>query len=349
MTKYFHPGGLGDILLLESYYPQPPDEVLWATRARPDLEEIWNIIHPKCKQIDLIPHIKDQRYCRVNGIKIDEHVECPPGADDWLIFNKFPLIRQKILKLDKSSCLKQTIADVGKFDLPECFHICQHDTPYNDPVHRDFRRMSKRDWEYVLQRLDKDKGMHLVVVDADRADEPPQHDRIISLVGKTTVAESIELLKKSSGYIGIDSWLSLLAAQQLKPRQLLIKLVNYHGKFWRDIYWHSFREYGYLKEHFLPLPKAVPVAQARPKSICKLMLREPRLIKHTLHSTGSIVDVEASMAKIMIRNGTAIDWLVRLEQMRATAEQCRARGMSNEQRSRTDEAPSNETDMCQYS
>lgn len=56
-------------------------------------------------------------------------------------------------------------------------------------------------------------------------------------VKNTSVLQSMEIVKKASGYIGVDSWLSVVAGWHLEADRLKIKCINQNGISNRKCYW----------------------------------------------------------------------------------------------------------------
>ena len=50
----------------------------------------------------------------------------------------------------------------------------------------------------------------------------------MNLTGLTTLAESINILNNSYGFIGVDSCLTVLACQLFQPHSIMIKSKNLH-------------------------------------------------------------------------------------------------------------------------
>lgn len=65
-----------------------------------------------------------------------------------------------------------------------------------------------------------------------------RHENIIDLSQKTTICESIEITKRASFYIGIDSFLSIIAAECLSENNIIIKVEKFginHPYFYNKI------------------------------------------------------------------------------------------------------------------
>lgn len=65
-----------------------------------------------------------------------------------------------------------------------------------------------------------------------------RHHNIIDLSTKTTIDESIDIVKKASAFIGVDSFLSIVATECIDESKILIKTENYglnHPYFYKKI------------------------------------------------------------------------------------------------------------------
>jgi hypothetical protein len=313
-NKIFQSGGLGDVMLLESFYPSSPKHIVWASRARPDVEPIFRLIYPDCQHSNQWEGI-DERYVRHNHKILQE--DCPGDCEDWGIFAKFPWIRAGKIKAKGSSCLRVELADVSRFSVPEPFVVIQADSPYNDPDLRRERQLTQEDWKVILDRLDREDRWG-VVVDCDRADAPPQHKRLVNLVGKTSLAESIEILKRAVGYYGIDSCLSVLASQRFDRKNLLIKWQGFHVKAWAGAYYYSHRDLSFCKDHFVPKAPKPRVVQAQAGEKVQVLLLAPRLYQAQVHNKGTVIEVDGRTAQSWCKSNTAVCWQQRCEQMRVT-------------------------------
>ena len=125
---------------------------------------------------------------------------------------KRPFCRSTFLDQDNG-------CDLAKFDLPTNF-VCV--CPWTCSVGKgSSRNFSSADWNCVYQLLDNNSLTGVLLGHPKRKLE---HPLLINLTGQTTILESIEILKRSAGYLGIDSYLSVLAPM-LDFELLAIKTV----------------------------------------------------------------------------------------------------------------------------
>lgn len=190
---------------------------------------------------------------------------------DFSISMRFPQCNCYFRPYNGSSLLKHKIADIFRFCLPgsdefllkERHRIAHLMTLGNLPNPVEFiivcpctindRRDSGRDfkdydWEFLKAYLTKRRCFGVILNIGD--DPVPEHPLLINLTNKTSFLESVEILKKASGYIGIDSSLSVLAAKVFSPPHLAIKSNNNHCYIWSAVYYAPQIEQPFLVKGF---------------------------------------------------------------------------------------------------
>jgi hypothetical protein len=158
-------------------------------------------------------------------------------VEDWSILKVFP----QHLPYRGSSFLAHRLADPPPAPCPYAVIV---------PRSRGFGRWSGRDfdagdWKRALGFLDAHDLAGLVLTEG--AEAIPASPRLVNLQGKTTLAESIELLKGATAYLGIDSCLSVLAAKLLPAERLAVKSTNNHAYQWARTYYAPHVETGFLQ------------------------------------------------------------------------------------------------------
>jgi hypothetical protein len=152
-------------------------------------------------------------------------------AEDWSIAVTFPQIFQKQWNYTGSSFLKHQLANIDKFGLPTTYAIICPCSTDKRLARRDF---SGQDWVNVIGWLRASKRVGVVVNNGN--DRIPTEPCLINLSNKTTMPEAVEILKKASWYVGIDSCLSILAAKWFNPANMLVKSVNQQFFVCQSIY-----------------------------------------------------------------------------------------------------------------
>lgn len=193
----------------------------------PDLKLLKNITQINVVDINLFKHIRQNI------------INCNPKIEALNKNNRF---------------LKKTHCDVkNKFNLPEniilvcpytqdnrvdCI-LCDklHIETYNCKATRNFTTIDYYNTESILK---KNKMIGVIVTDVESILPDEIKDSFINLSGKTSIEESIEILKASHGYIGIDSFLSIVASKIFASNDVTIKSNNKHAYNWEKVYWYPF-------------------------------------------------------------------------------------------------------------
>lgn len=189
--------------------------------------------------------------------KIARWTQLLTNVQDMSIAKVFPQIPNK-RPYNNSSYLKYNLTDVSGFNLPgnvkfiedinnferikyiklfdtneeiKYFTIC----PYSPNDRRNSRDFSESDWDFTIKKLESQKVFGVVLNIGN--DFIPEHPLIINLSNKTDFIQSIEIMKKAKGYIGIDSSLSVFAPKLFKTENIIIKSNNQHCYSNKKIYY----------------------------------------------------------------------------------------------------------------
>jgi hypothetical protein len=201
-----------------------------------NVNEMFNYV-PNLKILNTISKIK------IVDIKLFHHI-------------KKNIINTKIniqLYNQNNRFLKTTYCNVKQqFSLPDnIFLICpytrdnrvdcilcnnKHTEIYNCIATRNF---TINDYYNTEKILTKNKMIGVIVTDMQYNLPDSINNSFINLSGKTSIEESIEILKSCHGYIGIDSFLSVVASKIFDNNNVFIKCYNKHGYDWKDLYWYE--------------------------------------------------------------------------------------------------------------
>jgi ADP-heptose:LPS heptosyltransferase len=102
------------------------------------------------------------------------------------------------------------------------------------------RNFTINDYYKTESILKNNKMIGVIVTDVESILPDKIKDSFIDLSGKTSIEESIEILKACHGYIGIDSFLSIVASKIFTSNDVIIKSNNKHAYNWENIYWYPF-------------------------------------------------------------------------------------------------------------
>lgn len=237
--------GIGDFIVYDSLCPDARlatiKRVYWANRGQADLI-------PVCRAMPAWQHVEHvevfARWDLIRGFCDPQHVanfcarhkiNLPPdlhAADSWT-----PHGWRARTVWRPSRLLDQPLADLSHLGLPERYVALQLASPHNVEAARRLRDCSPREWAVIDQRLGM-LGLPGVLLDCEPGKRLAPSPRILDYRGKTTLAESFEIVKQAEGYIGTDSCLSVLASQIFDGSRLLVrtKNVGLQRDWWRDYY-----------------------------------------------------------------------------------------------------------------
>jgi hypothetical protein len=259
--KYlFWTGGIGDVLTLDSYIsPEDRQEVLaflYATHKQNTIKELFlkNSCYPNLTLHQTIWDDFKNRWCFYSKSEVISKLEPSQrlpyvlDSEDWSIANKFNEIRRGLHSFCGSSFLVpgNKLCDITQ-ELPEKFCvICPFSTDKNIK-NRDF---ISEDWRCLFGFLERRSIFGIVLYRG--IDVVPSHKQIIDLSNKTTMLESVEILKKSIGYIGVDTCFSVLAAQLFEPQEICIKSINAHLYSNINIYYAPHTSFSFVHKDIGP-------------------------------------------------------------------------------------------------
>lgn len=243
MTQVLLTGGIGDCMALESY---------WSPAFRHSVSKIFLACGNGCKIRELLSKVyscpievlwrKDfSFFCFHNEKEVRRQFNLP-DIEDWSIEVHFPYLANETFY--GSSVLNHKLADVQALEKP--FVVIVPDSP-NEPR---LYKMNNDDWHKTIELLEREDKVGIVLNTGEPTNQ--KHKRIIDLTNKTTICEAVELLKQSSGYIGIDSFLSVLAVQTLNRNTIRIKSANPHLYRYKEIYYSPHVKFPFLREELWP-------------------------------------------------------------------------------------------------
>lgn len=230
MRQIFWSGGIGDIFALEATmtdeYRKSITRMYWATRSRPHMVPLFTRLpsFPNLQDHVSLGDFLEEGYVfkDIEGAyekTMYQHLVVGP-IEDWSIYKRF----NPAQPFNYSSFVRYKLASISKFDLPENYiFVCPYSTMTSKSAQQ-WRRFFDKDWDWLIGHLAKTKR-HGVVVNIGE-DPVPKSEWLIDLSNKTKLGEAIEIAKKASGYIGIGSAFSVLAAQTLPAKEIMISGVE---------------------------------------------------------------------------------------------------------------------------
>ncbi len=201
-------GGIGDVITLEGFMPPEMratvETIYYATRqhktARAILEACGGF--PNLVNHRVIWEGEEGVFAMHSKAEVGQTLDYLPGdwanVADWSILAKFPEIRDKLYEFKGSGLLSHEVADVSGLNLPSEYDLIAPYTAHTPETEN--RNFDAEDWEETLNYLRRTNRIG-VVVNA----EPllvPEDERLVNLTNKTTLLQSVEVLKKANGYVG---------------------------------------------------------------------------------------------------------------------------------------------------
>jgi ADP-heptose:LPS heptosyltransferase len=241
-------GGIGDFIALESHMNNDLRKrikrIYLATRADQTIEQL---ARPIFNEADIVKIFSDYTkmtfYQKTEVAAHLKAIKCPFPSDwrsveDWSILVKFDEINRGKYRYHGTKIFDH-INDC--FDWDNYIVVCPMTNTERD-TGRDF---DQKDWQDTINRLEITNKTGIVI--AGERVEVPNHHKLINLSGQTSLFESIGILKKATGYIGIDSFLSILAAQRFNPPNILVKSINPHLYKYSNIYYAPHEDRSFIK------------------------------------------------------------------------------------------------------
>ena len=231
----FISGGLGDVLAVESFLTKNErdnlEAIYYATNKSKYIKELFNSLknynYPKLKEHHVVWDDFSEFWCFYSLEQFSKTTDIQyynsNNCLDLSILKIFNEINTNKRHYNESSFLGTNLADVDYLNLPNSYFVI---LPYSSDKRMKSRDFNDKDWS-CIDNLLKTKNKKGIVINEGN-DPVPVFDGLINLSNKLTIPEAIEVLKKSDGYFGIDSWLSVLAAKLFNFPNLQIKSLNQH-------------------------------------------------------------------------------------------------------------------------
>lgn len=254
-------GGIGDVFTIESFMGEDHraclETIYYATPQHDPIVKAFKMLpnFPKLKNHVILWNDFSVFSCfctKWEVLKMIENEHKPMPADakeiaDWSISQVFPLIEKQKLRYRSSSFLRFPMADISQFNLKNPYVLI---FPHSlNELPEGIRSFDDSDWTKTIKFLEqKDQQGVIVGIGTQKV---PEHPRLVSLINKTTMPETIEILKYSAGYIGIDSCISVLASKLFSPPDLMIKCNNPHGIRHAKIYFAPHSSFHFIQKMIL--------------------------------------------------------------------------------------------------
>ena len=243
-------GGIGDIITLEGYLSaekrQRLHTVYYASRGGKaamsllqKLPEYANVRH------EILWEDFSEVFAFYSKQQVQKTLLTLPAdwffVEDWSILRKFAEIDSG-LAYNGCRFLDTTLATVP--ELPKPYVTV---TPYSvsDDRQQD-RQFDGQDWECLIRHLDKHQLYGVVLMTGEF--HVPAHPRLFDLSNRTDLATSLEIVKQGTGYVGIDSCLSVIAAKACTGT-FFVRSRNNHLYKHKHIYYAPRQDFSFLVRH----------------------------------------------------------------------------------------------------
>lgn len=252
-SSIFLSGGIGDVLALESFMSDAQREMLtticYGTNKQEFLEPIFKALpnYPNLVNHQITWNDFRNFWCFLRkgecNQRLSDDQRTPEfnAAEDWGIVVKFPQIKSGKLRYTYSSLIKHKLCNIDHLPIPVNYLAI---SPYSSDKRLRSRDFNNEDWASVNYYLSR-KNMIGVVLNNGN-EYVPSNPCLIDLSNKTSFVESVEVLKKSKGFIGIDSSLSVLAAKLFDYPELMIKTQSSHCQSNKTVYYAPRTKFQFL-------------------------------------------------------------------------------------------------------
>jgi hypothetical protein len=246
----FISGGIGDVFAVESFLTDEEraeiSSIFYATIKKEPIQELFKSLSwPKLKNHVTAWDDFSNFWCFYTLAECASKVSKTGAlskikqAKDLSILTVFNEVKKGNVKYNGSSFLNQKIARIKKFNLPSNYIVI---SPYSTDKRLAGRDFVEKDWDKCFEYLNYTK-LNGVVINSGNDFIP---SGVINLSNKTSVTEAVEILKSAKGYIGVDSWLSVLASKLFIQPYLQVKSVNKHCYSNADCYYAPQTDFSFI-------------------------------------------------------------------------------------------------------
>ena len=255
-------GGIGDFIAIDQFFGYSfKKNIIFLTKQSLILKKLLQTYNSKNKYFALYFNfeiIKKPGFYYSNELYTHFPIFKKLNIKIINISDIFPILSKKLIAdalFSKHCFLFETISlDVkDKFNLPDKYIVispytednrisCIHCKKSHSKIDKCTLTRNFVDIDYIntIKFLNENNlaGVMLSKVFIEISNSIDINNNIINLSSKTTLVESIEILKNSSGYIGIDSFLSVIASKLDNCTKKYVKCNNTHARNFKHIYWY---------------------------------------------------------------------------------------------------------------
>lgn len=232
-------GGIGDFLAIQRFTIDTDFNGTYflVTRSWHEIGEIIRFTNSLSDYVAVLKEFPSDWYSFISKQHFTQcadvrKIKYPPdfiNAEDFSISKVFPYIHKNKPALKSNLLIDKDCYDISAYKLPkEYIAIVMQSN--RDTGH------ASRGRNFTQEEVEKVCSIDCIPKVCVFCQCSNPHPGFIHLKN-TTVLESIQILKNASGYIGVDSWLSVLAGWTMPSERIKIKCINSHGIENACCYW----------------------------------------------------------------------------------------------------------------
>jgi len=233
-------GGIGDFLAIEPFITnklQNLEKIYLATRGHFEIADLLRCRYPEIIVKNLVPIFPKDQYCFTTKTQLvsylkSKNMHVPQDIDkteDLSIIKIFPQIHNDTLKFLGSKFNETSIVNVEQLNLPPKYVAMVSSSLRDTRTAATGRNMTTAEVANCMQNVD----LPVICVFCNCSIPHPAARHLKN----TSVLQSLEIVKNASGYIGVDSWLSVVAGWNLTAEKIKIKCFNQNGITNKKCYW----------------------------------------------------------------------------------------------------------------
>jgi len=253
----FITGGIGDVITIECFLTDAQrnelSTIYYATNKHTFVESLF-------KSLDCFPKLKNHvklwqdfsnfwAFYYLEDFIIKSKFKNKKIFEDCLDLSIFPFfqkIKKEKIPYNGCSFLEKKLTNIEHIDLPNEYIVIAPCSTDKRLLGRDFNH---KDWEQTNNFLKKHDLKGVILYEGK--DVLPECKNIKNLQNKTSILESIEILKGAKGYIGIDSWISVLASKLFEEPYLQIKSINSHCYENAEVYYAPKTKFNFIVKEII--------------------------------------------------------------------------------------------------
>ena len=224
-------GGIGDYIAIDPFCIRENKiaQIFLATRSHREIQSLINKLYPNINCFNLVNNFPNDLYCfqsleHLIDVSSMKRISLPKSINrtiDYSINKIFPMIHNNSLTYKKSKILTEHLCSLSHLELPAKY-ITIAGSSNRDVRHaNNGRNLTQEEYLQIANIPEIEKVC--VFCQCNKPAEGIIH------LKNTTVLESIEIVKRGCGYIGIDSWISVIGSWLFNKKNFVVKCINDHG------------------------------------------------------------------------------------------------------------------------